>query len=60
MINKIADYVLKTYKRELINGQQIAYQNHVFYVVDNWIIPNGKHYYDVLDNLSMRHYGLYE
>ena len=59
-MNAVAKYVLNTYKKELINRQQIAYEGHVFMVVDSWIIPSGKMYYEVFDNMSMETYGIYE
>ena len=56
----IAGHVLSTYRTELLSRKQIAYEGHVFLVIDDWDIPNGKHVYDVLDTLAMKHYSIYE
>lgn len=52
----IADYVLVTYHAELLAKKQVAYEGHVFLVTDDWDLPNGKHVYEIWDNLSMRHH----
>ena len=56
----IADYVLSTYRAELIARKQIAYAGHVFSVIDDWDISSGKHIYEVWDNMAMRYYTIYE
>ena len=58
MKNSIADYVLSAYADDLISGEQIAYEGHVFMVIDDWDVRD-KHVYDVLDNMSMKHYNIW-
>ena len=59
-MNAIAEHVLNTYKKELINRQQIPHEGHLFHVVASWEISDGRIYYEVFDSMSMNTYGIYK
>ena len=57
-ISPIAEHVLTNYESELLSGKQIAYQGHVFVMVDNWRLTDGRYYYQIFDNMAMKYYGI--